>query len=43
MIAIFAMQSNYLMWTWDRLIAMVGFSIPIWIIVHFSFKPIRGR
>jgi uncharacterized membrane protein YesL len=43
MIAIFAIQSNYLTWTWDRLIAMVGFSIPIWVIVHFSFKPIRGR
>ncbi len=43
MITIFAMQSNYLAWTWDRLIAIVGFSIPIWIVVHFTFKPIRGR
>lgn len=43
MIAIFAMQSNYLAWTWDRLIAIVAFAVPIWIVVHFTFKPIRGR
>lgn len=43
MIAIFAMQSNYLAWTWDRLIAVLGFAFPIWIIVHYSFKAIRGR
>lgn len=43
MITIFAMQSNYLAWTWDRLIAIAVFSVPVWIAVHFTFKPIRGR
>jgi hypothetical protein len=43
MIAIFAMQSNYLSWTWNRLIAIVVFAVPIWIVVHFTFKPIRNR
>ena len=43
MITIFAMQSNYLAWTWERLIAILGFAVPVWIIVHFSFKSVRGR
>lgn len=43
MITIFAMQANYLAWTWERLFAIVLFAIPIWIIVHFSFKAIRAR
>ncbi len=43
MITIFVMQSNYLAWTWDRLIAIVGFAVPVWIVVHFTFKPLRGR
>jgi hypothetical protein len=43
MITIFAMQSNCLAWTWDRLIAIAVFSVPVWVAVHFTFKPIRGR
>jgi hypothetical protein len=42
MICIFAMQSNYLAWTWDRLIAIVVFAVPVWVVVYLIFKPIRG-
>jgi hypothetical protein len=40
-IAIFPMQAHYLPWTWDRLVAIVVFAIPIWVVVHFSFMPLR--
>jgi hypothetical protein len=43
MITIFAMQSNYLEWTWDRLIAIVGFAAPVWMVVHIIFKPLRWK
>ena len=42
MITIFAIQSHYLPWTWGRFIAIIGFAIPIWVLVHLTFKPIRS-
>ena len=41
MIAIFPMQAHYVAWTWDRLIAIVVFAVPIWIVVHCAFMPLR--
>ncbi len=43
MIAIFPMQSNYLPWTWDRVIAICLFAAPVWIIVHFGLSPLRKK
>ena len=43
MIAIFPLQARYLEWTWDRLIAIVIFSVPIWLLLHFGLMPIRNR
>ncbi|MHB8519370.1 MAG: hypothetical protein ACYDH9_01310 [Limisphaerales bacterium] len=41
MIAIFPVQSGYLVWSWDRLIAIAGFAIPIWLVLHFGLMPLR--
>lgn len=41
MIAIFPIQANYLPWTWERLLVIAMFAIPIWFVVHFSFVPLR--
>ena len=41
MIAMFPMQAHYLPWTWERLVAMVVFAVPIWLVVHFGFMPLR--
>jgi hypothetical protein len=41
MIAIFPIQSNYLQWSWNRVIAIIIFAVPIWIIMHFALKPWR--
>ena len=41
MITIFPMQSHYLDWTWDRVKAIALFALPLWLLVHFGFKPLR--
>ena len=41
MIAIFPMQANYENWSWDRLVAIVIFAFPIWMILHFGLMPLR--
>lgn len=43
MITIFPMQAHYLHWTWPRLIALVLFAVPVWLILHFGLMPIRNR
>jgi len=45
MITIYPMQSHYLgmEWTWDRLIAIALFAVPIWLVLHFGLMPIRNR
>lgn len=46
MIAIFPMQSPIrdfqLAWTWDRLMTIGLFSVPIWLLLHYGLMPIRG-
>jgi hypothetical protein len=41
MIAIFPMQARALEWTWDRLIAMALFAVPVWLALHFGLMPLR--
>jgi hypothetical protein len=43
MIAIFPIQAHYLLWTWDRLAAVVLFALPVWLVLHFGLMPVRGR
>src|SRR5439155_3630358 len=41
MIAIFPIQSQYLHWSWHRLVAIILFAIPIWLVVHLGVKLLR--
>ena len=41
MIAIFPIQSQSLDWSWHRLIAIILFAIPIWVVVHLGVKLVR--
>ena len=41
MIAIFPIQSRYLDWSWERLVAILVFAIPIWLLAHFGLMPLR--
>lgn len=41
MIAIFPIQARVLGWTWERLLAIVIFAVPVWIILHFGLMPLR--
>ena len=41
MIAIFPIQSRYLDWSWERLLAILIFAIPVWLIVHVGLMPLR--
>ncbi len=47
MITIFAIQTPisayHLDWTWDRLIAIALFAVPVWLALHFGLMPIRNR
>jgi hypothetical protein len=41
MVAMFPMQARLLDWTWDRLIVILVFAVPIWLIVHVGLMPLR--
>lgn len=41
LIAIFPMQSAFLPWTWPRLLAVLTFAVPVWVLLHFGLMPIR--
>jgi len=43
MIAIFPIQARALGWTWERLIAIAIFAVPIWLVLHFGLMPVRNR
>jgi hypothetical protein len=43
MITIFPIQAHYLPWTWERLLAIALFAVPIWLALHFGLMPIRNR
>ncbi|HTD65250.1 MAG TPA: hypothetical protein VK846_01805 [Candidatus Limnocylindria bacterium] len=39
--AMFPMQSRALKWTWDELIAILVFAVPVWLLVHVGLMPVR--
>lgn len=41
MIAIFPIQTHYLAWTWDRLVAIALFGVPVWLALNYGLKPLR--
>jgi hypothetical protein len=44
MITIFPIQAHIGMnWTWDRLTAIVLFTVPIWLVLHFGLMPVRRQ
>ncbi|HUA68582.1 MAG TPA: hypothetical protein VMA13_08535 [Candidatus Saccharimonadales bacterium] len=43
MITIFPIQAHYLTWTWERLIAIALFALPVWVLLHFGLMPVRNR
>lgn len=42
MIVIFPIQARLLGWTWNYLIAIALFAIPVWLVLHFGLMPIRN-
>jgi len=44
MITLFPIQAHIGMdWTWDRLIAITLFAVPVWLVLHFGLMPLRNR
>jgi hypothetical protein len=43
MIMIFPIQVGALKWTWDYLIVIALFAMPVWLVLHFGLMPIRSR
>ena len=41
MVAMFPMQAHYLKWSWDHLITILLFAIPVWLVVHLGTMPLR--
>jgi hypothetical protein len=42
-IMIFPIQAHHLSWTWERLIIIALFGVPIWLVLHFGLMPFRQR
>jgi hypothetical protein len=45
MIAIYPIQAHApgMGWTWDRLVAIALFAIPVWLLLHFGLMPVRAK
>lgn len=43
MIAMFPLQAHALPWTWQRLIVIFIFAVPVWLVLHFGLMPVRNR
>ncbi|MEY4385381.1 MAG: hypothetical protein RLY20_664 [Verrucomicrobiota bacterium] len=47
MIMIFPMQTPvqafHLPWTWERLLVIAVFALPVWLVLHFGLLPLRGK
>ena len=43
MIVIFPIQAHYLTWTWERLVVIVLFAVPVWLVLHFGLMPVRNQ
>jgi hypothetical protein len=40
-ITVFPIQSNYLKWSWDRMIAILIFAIPVWLVFSIVARAMR--
>lgn len=43
MIVLFPIQARMLTWTWERLVTIAIFAVPVWLVLHFGLMPIRNR
>jgi hypothetical protein len=43
MITIYPIQAHALLWTWERLGAILLFAVPVWLLLHYGLMPLRGR
>ena len=43
MIAIFPIQSGFLAWTVNRFLAVLGFAVPLWMLLQIGFMPLRRK
>ena len=41
LVAMYPMQAGAMEWTWDRLIAIIIFAVPAWLLVHVGLMPVR--
>jgi hypothetical protein len=41
MITIFPIQAHYLLWTWNAVLAIALFAVPVWLVLHFGLMPLR--
>ena len=41
LVAMYPMQAGAMPWTWDRLIAIIIFAVPAWLLVHVGLMPVR--
>jgi hypothetical protein len=41
MITIYPMQAQALPWSWERLLVIALFALPIWLVLHFGLMPLR--
>jgi hypothetical protein len=42
MITLFPIQARFLVWSWERLIAILLFALPLWVFLNFGLKPLRN-
>jgi hypothetical protein len=42
MIAMFPMQARVLGWTWEKLLAIALFAVPVWLVLHYGLMPLRN-
>ncbi len=40
-IMLYPLQAQCLTWTWDRVIAIASFALPVWLVLHFGLMPLR--
>ena len=43
MITIFPIQARFMEWTWERLLVIGMFAVPIWLLLHFGLMPFRKQ
>jgi len=43
MILIYPIQAHFFNWTWERFAAIALFAVPVWLFLHFSLMPFRGK